>query len=336
MTEPILADSPWKQAGPELRSRRRRLLLTLLVTFVLITTFIGFPTGREVLTAWVLLALLAALGGDIRVWRRVVMRDWLPLIAVLFAYDLLRGIANDVGGRLFGLSPWSVDADLQSKEVRAHLEPMVDGDKALFGGVVPTNWLQERYYDLGGAHWYDVVATFVYLSHFIVPLGMAVVLWCVSYQLFRQYLTVFVGLTLAGLATYVLYPAVPPWMAAVNGRLPQVHRVVPETLHQLGGDTVSGAVGQAAAYSNPVAAMPSLHAAMPMMLLLFFWPVVRSRGRVVLVSYAALMGLTLIYTGEHYVVDVLAGWLYAAVVVLVVRRVFREPSSLPSDAPPHP
>jgi membrane-associated phospholipid phosphatase len=316
--------SPWKLAGPERRARRRRLLLALLVLFTLVTTFIGFPTGREVILGWVLLALLAACGGDVRLWRRAVVRDWLPLFFVLFAYDLLRGIANEVGGRLFGLPSWVSSAEDPAKHARAHLTPMIEGDRALFGGSVPTTWLQDHYYELGTAHWYDVVAALVYLSHFLVPLGLAVVLWCLSYQLFRRYLAVFVALTLAGLATYVLYPAVPPWMAALNGHLPPVHRVVSETLQVIGGDTVSSAVEQGAAYSNPVAAMPSLHAAMPMMLLVFFWPAVRWLARGVLVAYALTMAVTLVYTGEHYVTDVLAGWLYAAVVVLVARVVVRQ------------
>jgi membrane-associated phospholipid phosphatase len=295
------------------------MLLAVVVVFTFFLGFAGVPTGREWLTAWVLVTLLAAVGGDVAVWRRAVVRDWLPQLAVLFAYDLLRGIANEVGGTIFGLQRWHTTAT-GGTTARAHLHPPLDADKAMFGGTVPTTWLQEHFYDPGKAHWYDVVATFVYLSHFVVSLGLAVVLWCVGYTVFRRYLAVLVTLTLAALATYVLYPAVPPWMAGVNGELPPVHRVVEKTLGIVGGDTVSSAVERGAAYSNPVAAMPSLHAAIPMMLLLFFWPLVRRTGRVVLVAYALTMALTLVYSGEHYVVDVLVGWAYAAVVVLTARR----------------
>lgn len=305
------------------------MLLVLLIAFVLVTTFIGFPTGREVLTGWLLLTLLAACGGDVRVWWRAVVRDWLPLLAVLFAYDLLRGLANEIGGSLFGLATWKTSAH---GTARAHLTPPIDADSSVFGQV-PTTWLQSHFYTEGTTHWYDVVATFVYLSHFLVSLGLAVLLWCVSYRVFRRYLAVLVTLTLAALATYILYPMAPPWMAALNGKLPPVHRVVEQTLGRLGGDTLSSAVEKGAAYSNPVAAMPSLHAAIPMMLLLFFWPLARRVGRTVLVAYALLMALTLVYTGEHYVLDVAVGWCYAAVVVLGLRRLTGR-SSPPSVAPP--
>ena len=39
--------------------------------------------------------------------------------------------------------------------------------------------------------------------------------------------------------------------------------------------------------------------------------------------FVIALGLSLVYLGEHYVVDTLLGALYAAVVVLVVRRVPR-------------
>ena len=319
--------SPWRQAGPVVRRRRRRMLLGVVVSFTVIAAVTGFPTGREVITAWLLVSLFAACGGEVRVWRRAVVRDWLPLLAVLFAYDLLRGVANEVGGWIFNLHPWKSSLDSPSSRARAHLTEPLDLDKSLFGGHVPTVWLQQHFYDPGVAHWYDRVATSVYLSHFLVSLGLAVVLWCVSYSLFRKYLTVLVTLTLVTLVTYVLYPAAPPWMAALNGFTPEVHRVVQDTLGVLGGETLNTVVEKGAAYSNPVAAMPSLHAAIPMMLLLFFWPEVRFLGRVFLSIYTLLMAVTLVYTGEHYVADILLGWVYAALVVTIIRMLWRRSSN---------
>jgi membrane-associated phospholipid phosphatase len=94
-------------------------------------------------------------------------------------------------------------------------------------------------------------------------------------------------------------------------------------------------VEKGAAYSNSVAAMPSLHAAIPMMLLVFFWPEVRTRGKIGLSFYAGSMALVLVYGGEHYVADVLAGWLYAIVVTVVLRRFFfrSEPDEAPAENP---
>jgi membrane-associated phospholipid phosphatase len=310
--------SPWRQADARTRQRRRRMLLVVVVAFTLFVALAGVPTGREWLTLWVLVTLLAAVGGDLAVWRRAVVRDWLPLLGVLFAYDLLRGVANEVGGSLFDLPAWRSNPDNVVSVARAHLVQPLKADEWMFGGHVPTVWLQQHYYDAGVAHWWDRIAVPVYLSHFLVSLILAILLWCVNYPLFRRYLGTLVTLTLITLATYLVYPAAPPWMAALNGHLPHVDRVVQATLSVLGGETVNTAVEKGAAYSNPVAAMPSLHAAIPMMLMLLFWTRVRWWLKAVLALYAVAMGLTLVYTGEHYVIDILVGWVYAAVSVAAV------------------
>ena len=198
-------------------------------------------------------------------------------------------------------------------------------DELLFGGHVPTVWLQQHFYTPGTVHWWDALAVPVYFSHFFVSLGVAVLLWALSYRLFRRYVWTLVTLTVITLATYALFPTAPPWMAGLpaNHALPEVARLVPDTLRALGGHTVNSAVERGAAYSNRVAAMPSLHGAIPMMLLLFAWQLVRRRTRLLLGAYVVAMLLTLVYGGEHYVTDILVGYVYAAASVYAVDRWFR-------------
>jgi membrane-associated phospholipid phosphatase len=75
---------------------------------------------------------------------------------------------------------------------------------------------------------------------------------------------------------------------------------------------------------NLVAAVPSLHTAFAVLLcLVLFRRARRLWQRVGLVGYAGLMPLVLVWAGEHYVVDTLAGALYAVAVVLLVPRVTR-------------
>jgi len=68
--------------------------------------------------------------------------------------------------------------------------------------------------------------------------------------------------------------------------------------------------------------MPSLHAAYPMLLLLFFWKRARPAVRAVLVSYVLAMAFTLVYTGEHFVLDEVVGWSYAIITFVVGGRLF--------------
>jgi hypothetical protein len=339
VTDQVL--SPWQQVDEQARSRRRTLLLAVGALFAAVTAVFGFPTGREVVTAWVLLVLLAACGGSWAVWRRSVLHDWTPLLAVLFAYDFLRGQANELGGRLVDLPALDNGKEGVAGIDHAHVLPQLRADEVLFGwltgGQVPTVWLQDRLYVEGNVQWYDIVVAPVYMSHFLVPMGLAVALWVSAYHLFRRYVWTLVTLTVMTLTTYALFPAAPPWMASLNGYLPEgVARVTSVTLQSTGVGTVNNAVQRGEAYANAVAAIPSLHSAVPFMVLLFTWPLVRRRTRALLVLYVLAMTFTLTYGGEHYVVDAFIGWAYAAVAVFGVAWWFsrrQRPSSTSSSSP---
>jgi membrane-associated phospholipid phosphatase len=130
-------------------------------------------------------------------------------------------------------------------------------------------------------------------------------------------------LAVAGVTTYALFPAVPPWLASSDGDLPPTDRVV-------GFVSDAAPVGHFGAlwesgtrYANDVAAMPSLHAAYALLIALFFWPLVGRWWRVLLVAYPLAMAFALVYTAEHYVSDVLLGWLYAAATFVAVEAVAR-------------
>ena len=315
----VRALSPWQSISPEAQARRRRLLLAVGALFVLVSIPFGFPTGRDVITAWVLVLLWAACGGEWRTWRRAVVHDWLPLIGVLFLYDFLRGAADELGSRLVPLPALANGKAGVDGTDYAHVLPQLRADEVLFGwltgGPVPTVWLQERLHTAGDVRWWDIAIVPVYMSHFLVPMVLAVVLWLSAYHLFRRYVWTLVTLTLLTLATYALFPAAPPWMAGLNGYLPEVARVTSETLQATGIGTIRSAVQRGEAYANAVAAIPSLHSAVPMMVLLFSWPLVGRRWRLALGVYILAMTFTLTYGGEHYVVDAFVGWAYAAAAV---------------------
>jgi membrane-associated phospholipid phosphatase len=87
------------------------------------------------------------------------------------------------------------------------------------------------------------------------------------------------------------------------------------TLHlQSAGALVNS--GQASV--NLVAAIPSLHAGLTAMIAVFLWRRVKRCWRPLLVAYVLAMAFTLVYSAEHFVVDVLLGWALAAIVLLVI------------------
>jgi len=230
-----------------------------------------------------------------RGWERAA-RDWFPIALILVAYLVLHQLATT-------LTPV------------AHVQPQLGFDEWVFGGTAPTVRLQRALWHPSDPSWYDYLAWLVYLSHFVVTLVVAVVLWVRAYPAFRRFRTLFLTVTGAGFVTYVLYPAIPPWMASRRGDMPHTVRIVRAMWLEFGLSRVAAAFGENSRYAFPVGALPSLHAAWPFLLLVFFWPVA-GRWRVVLFAYALAMATTLVYTADHFVFDILLGWTYVVVVVL--------------------
>ena len=68
------------------------------------------------------------------------------------------------------------------------------------------------------------------MTHFFASFIIAGVLWKTNYPKFRRFVPLFVGLTFIGYITYVLYPAMPPWMASQFGHIPPTTRIIDQVL----------------------------------------------------------------------------------------------------------
>jgi membrane-associated phospholipid phosphatase len=176
--------------------------------------------------------------------------------------------------------------------------------------VVPTVALQNLLF-ASSLHWWDYAATIVYFLHFVLPLGFAMVLWLRDRRRFTDFVTSLTLLSYAGWLTYIAFPSAPPWMAAQDGYLDGVTRILDRTINFLPNHLDLPTVYRALD-PNPIAAIPSLHAAYPFLVLLFALKFFRWRGLVVL-PYVAVVWFAVIYLGEHYATDVLIGAVYATV-----------------------
>jgi membrane-associated phospholipid phosphatase len=295
-------------AGPRWDTARRILRygapLAWAVAIVVRAVDSDLSIARDELFLWIGLGLLA---GSITQPRRFlvgIVLEWAPFAAILFAYDLLRGYAD---GLLFS----------------AHLKLQQGGDEWLFGGHAPTVWLQQKLWH-GPDHirWYDYLSWGVYVTHFLATFVLAALLWLFAHHRFRRYVAMVSLLAIVGFATYALYPAVPPWMASEQGHIAPVTRIVPYAwshVHVFSFDTLFQTGSQ---YANDVAAMPSLHAAYSLLLSMCLWGMARRRWqRALLAAYPLAMAFALVYTGEHFFIDVLFGWLYGVAVYMAVNEV---------------
>lgn len=296
---------PVPEKKPDLRKRRIIGMVVWAVVFAVGVYFLGVPTSDPLIAfGWLWLATIA--WRNHQPWRTHLyfLRDWLPIALLLVVYNISRGFADDL------FAP--------------HVTEMIDADEGMFGwltgGQIPTTWLQQHLYRPGVVQWWEVVVTLVYVSHFLTVPTVAAILWMRDRFQWARFIRRWFTLCVLGLITYFLYPAAPPWWANEYGYLPEhVDRISTNGwdaigLHSAGNTLNALQVEQ----SNPVAAMPSLHTAWAMMAVAFFLPRVRRRWWPLLLAYPLAMTFTLVYTGEHYVIDVLVGWAYVAVVFLVV------------------
>lgn len=270
-----------------------------LVGFVAQCLWWGWPTDTLLIFGWLSAGVLCwNVGQPWRASLRWVL-DWGPVLALLVGYDYSRGVAAH------GLAP--------------HVTAMIRADELLAGGRLPTLWLQQHLYDPRRAHWWDVLASVVYLSHFLAVPGVATVLWLRRRQLWLAFVRRWLCLAIAGVATYLVFPAAPPWWASVHGYLGKhVERLSARGWAGLGLDSTGPLFDQGQALANPIAAMPSLHAAFSMFLAVFFLPTMSRRWRLLLLAYPLAMMFTVLYCAEHYLVDVLAGWGYVLVTLVLV------------------
>ena len=282
---------------------RRAIVIGAPTAYLLALTIVivswGLPLARDQLFFWLGLGMAAFSVAAWRSWGRLLL-EWLPFYGLLVAYDFLRGAV--------AVTP-----------EQAHVDPQLMIDKVLGLGAVPTVWLQQHLWTAGHPRWYDYGVWAVYMTHFFAVWVTAAVLWRVSRGRFRHYVVLTLLVTLGAFLTYWLYPAQPPWMTSDSLRIGLVERIVPEVWGELGVSTVQS-VYENGNLVNAVAAMPSLHAAYPCMLLLFFWPAGRL-VRVGLALYTLAMGYALVYSGEHYVTDILAGWVLAGAAYALVEVV---------------
>ena len=215
-----------------------------------------------------------------------------PFAILLVSYDCLRGFLPYV-----------------NKHV--HYWQMINFDRWLGGGTVPTVWLQHLLYH-GHLSWYDYYFYFLYMAHFLAPFLLGIALWKLRPQGYWSYVTSLVALSYAAFITYLLFPAAPPWLASQMGFLPHVEHLSTDIWWSWGVHNFPTLYDKFA--PNPVAAVPSLHAAYPTLDFLYVRRFFGNKVAAVFAIYPISLWLGIVYLGEHYIFDVILGIIYAVVV----------------------
>ncbi len=223
---------------------------------------------------------------------RRLVRDWWPLMLFWLGYDVMRLFSASLLNRVAveSLFQW------ESRFLRAP-----DGTIWPFHF---TRWLEST----DSAFWPRFLSgccSVIYLSHLFVMPAIFLLLWLRhSERLFKRLLWSFTALHALCLAIYLIYPAAPPWWVFENGFQQ------PSPGHSMPRQLVEGSTLAALFQFNPnrFAAIPSLHGAYPVLLMLIL-ALNGERNRWILIAglYAACMWFACVFLNQHYIVDLLAG-----------------------------
>jgi membrane-associated phospholipid phosphatase len=255
-------------------------------------------------SGWIVAGLLAASG----ILALTAARPVLAWSGAWFGFLTLRAWADDVG------LPDQADA-------------LIAIDRLLGLGATPTERLQAAIFTPGAPTPFDHSLTLVHASYFAIPHLAALLLWWRDARgagsglpRVRRYLLAVLLVMAVGIAGHVLLPAQPPWLAAAqDDRDLSVVRVADGGEELSAQQAQSGEIYGVFVDANTVAVMPSLHMAITLVMALALWSLDRRLG-VVALLYSAAMGFALIYLGEHYLIDVLAGVAAALLAWWATRR----------------
>jgi membrane-associated phospholipid phosphatase len=284
----------------ELR-RRPRLLLVASVLYLGLIFGLMLWRGIEIEPEWVVLALLliaVAMGRG-----RQFVVDWSPFLVLFLAYEAMRGAAAQTG---------FASHDVSGLE------------RGLFGGRLPTLVLQHAFFHANTISPWDWAAMFFYFMHFPLPIVVGFLFWANSRDRYWRFIAALLLMSFVAFVTYLLWPTTPPWIEYSK----QVVKVNDHTI-QLWG--VSYYVSPVYTHLNPnkFAAFPSLHAAFPALAAMYAWREYRAVA-IGLLAWTACVWVAIVYLGEHYFVDALAGLAYAAFALAVVELFARRRAARPA------
>jgi len=158
---------------------------------------------------------------------------------------------------------------------------------------------------------------FFYFMHFPLPIVVGFYFWVNSREHYRRFVAALLLMSFLAFATYLFFPSAPPWY-----QLPDVVKINNKTVEALWDSRYFVSEIYTSFNPNKFAAFPSLHAAFPAMAALYAWRRYRALA-VGLIAWTAAVLLSIVYLGEHYVVDALDGFVYVAVAAAIVELVAR-------------
>lgn len=257
----------------------------------------------------------AALVLFVSVWSEATRRFYrsvLPFVILAVIYD---------SSRL--LQPLLKVLAVHVKEPYAFDKRFFPIDSAL-GVLTPNEFFLHHHWP-----WVDLVTGTAYILFLYEVLGFGLYLALFrrderGRSLLARFGWTFLAVNVMGIATYYLYPAAPPWYVQLHGFGPADLSTLPNPAAAARWDDLTGIAYFRHFYARGASvfgAIPSLHAAYP--LVVFFYARALGRAWLTVATFAffLLVCFSAVYLQHHYILDVGLGAEYALVACLVERAV---------------
>ena len=243
----------------------------------------SFPTPDKLLVFATFVSLIFKQAGEM-------LKRFVPFVGLLLVYESFRGIVPHLNNHV-------------------HYTWMPNVDKFLFFGHLPTAWLQQHIWP-GHVQWFDFVLYLTYMMHFVLPFALAFVVWKLREAHYWHYAMSYITVSFAGFLTFLAFPAAPPWMASDNGYIEHIVRISSSVWAELGIHDFPSVYNKLS--PNPVAAVPSLHAAYATLFAIFAFKLFKeTKWKYLSLLYPAFIYFGTVYMGEHYAIDEILGGVYA-------------------------
>lgn len=285
-----------------LKKKHLILFLSTILYFCWVYFFVGLRSDHLYLISIVLI------GYVIHPFSKKLVLGFLFFIIYWIIYDSMRVFPNYLFNTVSVLEPYLIE-------------------KALFGIAVNQEILSpNEYFVVHSSSFLDVLSGLFYINWVPIPLLFALYLFFNNKVLLIHFLAAFLIVNLVGFLFYYIYPAAPPWY-----------------LEKYGTEIIYNTPGSAAGLSrfdeffninlfhslyeknsNVFAAMPSLHAAYPIIVLMYG---IRQKLRIGIIIFALfLIGIwfSAVYSGHHYVIDLLAGALCAFLGITLYEKIINK------------
>lgn len=273
----------------KLPTRKETLIVTCGVALFFLSTglFIGLRFEH-----FALMALFLALFFASTITRKLAIA-LLPFMVFAISYDWMRVFPN------YEMNPIDVKG-------------LYEAEKHLFGiqsnGQILT---PNEFFAIHNWKAMDFLSGIFYLCWVPVPILFGVYLYLKGErELYLKTALVFLFVNIIGFVGYYVHPAAPPWYVMLHGFEP-VLNTPGETAGLARFDAVTGLNIFSSIYSrnaNVFAAVPSLHSAY--MVIPLYYSIVRKSHPALIALFAIiLVGIwfTAVYSGHHYIIDVLLG-----------------------------